>query len=48
MDGRQILDNVTIAHECIDAWHKQNFSGVVCKLDFEKAYDRVDWVSFFT
>ncbi|XP_058099690.1 uncharacterized protein LOC131244040 [Magnolia sinica] len=33
-------DNVD---ECIDSRHRQKISGLVCKLDLEKAYDHVDW-----
>eukprot|EP00268_Persea_americana_P019576 TRINITY_DN20054_c2_g1_i1.p1 TRINITY_DN20054_c2_g1~~TRINITY_DN20054_c2_g1_i1.p1 ORF type:complete len:191 (+),score=19.31 TRINITY_DN20054_c2_g1_i1:624-1196(+) len=43
LEGRQILDTALIAHECIDSRNRQNRPGLVCKLDFEKAYDMVDW-----
>ena len=43
VDGHQILDNVLIAHECIDSRNRQRRPGIICKLDFEKAYDMVDW-----
>lgn len=43
VDGRQILDSVVIAHECIGSRNLQKCLGLVCKLDFEKAYDMVDW-----
>jgi hypothetical protein len=40
--GRYILESVVSAHEVIhDAVHK-NQSGFVFKLDYEKAYNRVD------
>lgn len=42
VDGRQILDSALIAHECNDSRTRKEVSGVVCKLDFEKAYDMVD------
>lgn len=35
------------AHKLIDSRFKQNRHGVVCKLDFERAYDMVDWDFLF-
>ena len=42
VDGRQVIDSVVIAHECIDSRFRHHRPGVVCKLDFEKAYEMVD------
>lgn len=41
--GKQILDGVLIANEVIDSWKKNKTEGLVLKVDFEKAYDNVNW-----
>ncbi|XP_062193487.1 uncharacterized protein LOC133896859 [Phragmites australis] len=43
LPGRNILEGVAILHETIHEMHRKKLSGVILKLDFEKAYDKVKW-----
>jgi exonuclease III len=43
MPGRHILEGVVVLHETIHELHRNKLDGVLLKLDFEKAYDKVNW-----
>ena len=43
IEGRQILNVVLITNEVVDEKRRSRQEGVVFKIDFEKAYDLVDW-----
>ena len=41
--GRQILDVMLVANELVEEYRKTGKAGFVFKIDFEKAYDYVEW-----
>ena len=41
--GRYILESVVAAHEIIHDIAKRKEPGIIFKIDYEKAYDRVNW-----
>jgi hypothetical protein len=43
MQGRNILDGVVVLHETVHELHSKKLNGVILKLDFKKAYDKVKW-----
>lgn len=48
MGGRNILDGILIANEIVDGWKSSKKKGLVHKLDFEKAYDSINWEFLFS
>lgn len=47
LHGRFILDNIMLTHETIDWARHSQHDLIFLKLDFRKAYDRVDWTFLF-
>ena len=47
VEGRQILDAVLIANEAVDSIVRRKESGIVCKLDIQKAYYHLSWEFLF-
>ena len=43
LKGMSILDGVLVANEVVDFLKKTKRKGLIIKVDFEKAYDSVDW-----
>jgi hypothetical protein len=43
MPDRNIMEGVVMLHETIHEMHRKKMNGVILKLDFEKAYDKVIW-----
>ena len=41
--GRQILDVALIANEVVEDYRSSRKSGFIFKIDFEKAYDHIEW-----
>jgi hypothetical protein len=41
--GRNIYEGVVVLEEVIHELHKTKAKGIILKLDFEKAYDKVQW-----
>jgi hypothetical protein len=43
MSGRNIMDGAVILHETVYEMHRKKLDGVIIKLDFENAYDKIKW-----
>lgn len=41
--GRYIVDGAVMLHEIMHELHKKKMTGVILKIDFEKAYDSIRW-----
>jgi hypothetical protein len=37
------MEGVIILHEIIHEMHKKKQDGVILKIDFKKAYDKINW-----
>lgn len=46
MSGRNIIEGVIVLHETIHELHRKKMNGLILKLDFENAYDKVKWPFF--
>ena len=47
LSGRNILDGVLVANEFVESWKKAKKKCVLIKLDYEKAYDSINWGFLF-
>jgi hypothetical protein len=41
------MEGIVILHETIHEIHHKKMSGVLFKIDFEKAYDKVNWAFLY-
>jgi len=47
LGSRGLLDSILVANETVDYLKKEKKGGILVKVDFEKAYDSVDWKFLF-
>ena len=47
MKGRNIMSGIVILHEILHETKRKKQIGIILKLDFEKAYDKVNWKLLF-
>ncbi len=45
--NRNIMEGVLVLHESLNSLHQKKQSGLLFKVDFEKAYDKVNWSFIF-
>jgi hypothetical protein len=43
LKGRQILDDIGTAQECLHNIKSKNLQAIILKLDLKKAYDYTNW-----
>jgi hypothetical protein len=43
ISGRNIMEGVIVLHETIHEMHRKKQDGVILKIDFEKAYNKINW-----
>ncbi|XP_028063530.1 uncharacterized protein LOC114266796 [Camellia sinensis] len=48
LGGGNIFDGILIANEIVDGWKKAKKKGLLFKLDFEKAYNSINWEFLFS
>jgi hypothetical protein len=43
LSGRNIMEGVIVLHETIHEMHRKKQNGIIFKIDFEKANDKISW-----
>jgi hypothetical protein len=43
LPGRNIMEGVIVLHETIHEMHRKKQNGLIFKIDFEKAYEKINW-----
>jgi hypothetical protein len=43
LPGRNTMEGVIVLHETIHKMHRKKQNGLIFKIDFEKAYDKINW-----
>jgi hypothetical protein len=42
LPGRNIMEGIVILHETLHELHRRKHNGIIFKVDFKKAYDKVN------